>query len=171
MNFLSRHFPRVLIRHLREECRFTVAKIAPGIYDVKGSVFLTRIIVTKELSTDDYLFLRCLTRNLAKESDAVTSVVQEFQQHHEDTLYREYIQQLSFANNLNKGATAMSKEKIPTIDFIYDLGAKTQRQKDEIEISELSGKLDNATTENLLLRKLLMEHGIPVPSTDATSKI
>ena len=65
----------------------------------------------------------------------------------------------------------MSKEKIPTIDFIYDLGAKTQRQKDEIEISELSGKLDNATTENLLLRKLLMEHGIPVPSTDATSKI
>lgn len=64
LTLLSCHYPRKLIKHLRRERKLTVAKTYPGVYYINKETFTIQIIVTKELSPEDNLYLRCLTDNL-----------------------------------------------------------------------------------------------------------
>lgn len=48
--------------------RLRVEKSAPGAYHITKEIFIVQIIVTRELSPEDSLYLRCLTE---KKGDAV----------------------------------------------------------------------------------------------------
>ena len=64
LTFLSYHYPRNLMRHLRKERKLTVAKVSPGVYHINKEIFIAQIIVTKRLPLEDNLYLRCLTDKL-----------------------------------------------------------------------------------------------------------
>lgn len=47
--------------HLLRERKLTVAKVAPGVYHINNVTFVAQIIVTKELPSDDNLYLHQIT--------------------------------------------------------------------------------------------------------------
>lgn len=52
------------MKHLRKERKLTVAKVYPGVHYINKETFTIQIIVTKELSPEDNLYLHCLTDKL-----------------------------------------------------------------------------------------------------------
>lgn len=58
ITFVSERYPRKLIRHLRTVRKYEVEKVESGIYSVKGDVFSIQILITKELSEKENLWLR-----------------------------------------------------------------------------------------------------------------
>ena len=67
ITFVSERFPRKLIRHLRTVKKYDVEKAEDGIYNVKGDVFSIQILVTRELSEKENLWLKSLTNNLKEQ--------------------------------------------------------------------------------------------------------
>ena len=64
LTLLSCHYPRKLMKHLKQERNLPVAKISDGVYCINKEAFLIQIIVTKGLSPEDNLYLHYLTDNL-----------------------------------------------------------------------------------------------------------
>lgn len=64
LSFLCHRYPKKLLRHLTEDCKKTVAKASNGIYYVSEDTFPVQIILIRELSPTDALYLRCLTDRL-----------------------------------------------------------------------------------------------------------
>ncbi|MDE5866946.1 MAG: 3-isopropylmalate dehydrogenase, partial [Lachnospiraceae bacterium] len=57
LTLLSCHYPRKLMNHLKQERKLHVAKISNGVYYINKETFHVQIIVTKELSYEDNLYL------------------------------------------------------------------------------------------------------------------
>lgn len=86
--FLTFHYPRKLIRHLKCERNLVVAKTSPGIYHISKEIFNTQIIVTRELSSEENLYLRCLNNNL-KDSALINRLADDY-----------YLPQIDYLKNL-----------------------------------------------------------------------
>ena len=86
LTLLSSHYPRKLMKHLLRERKLRVAKPFPGVYYINKETFTTQIIVTKELSSKDNLYLRCLTNHL-EDSRLATRLATEYELHQEDEFY------------------------------------------------------------------------------------
>ena len=61
LSFLSCYYPRKLMKHLLKERKLTVAKASPGVCHINKETFTTQIIVTKELPSEENLYLHFLT--------------------------------------------------------------------------------------------------------------
>jgi hypothetical protein len=66
ISFIESRYPRDLIAHLEKIRGYTIEKKAPGIYTVSGDIIPIQIINSRELSTDENLWLRDLTNDLDK---------------------------------------------------------------------------------------------------------
>jgi hypothetical protein len=64
LTFVVTKHPREVIKHLEQDCHFTVRQRDPGIYIVEGALFPIQIIETKLLSEDDNLWLKDLSNDL-----------------------------------------------------------------------------------------------------------
>ncbi len=66
---LLRHsYPRTLMKHLHAE-GYTITKREPGIYEISGkTMFAIQIIVSKELSEEEHIWLNSLRRDITKET-------------------------------------------------------------------------------------------------------
>ena len=101
LTFLSLRRPRKLIRHLTK-----VAKVSPGVYHIIKETFPAQIIVTTELSPEEFLYLRCLTDRLA-ETGLADRLADDYKMHHEQEVYIRYLHQLTHANAKTKGGPLM----------------------------------------------------------------
>lgn len=97
LTLLSSHYPRKLMKHLLRERNLRVVKPFPGVYYINKETFTTQIIVTKELSSKDNLYLRCLTNHL-EDSRLANRLAKDYGLHQEDELYTRYMQQITTAN-------------------------------------------------------------------------
>ena len=97
ITFVSERFPRKLIRHLRTVKKYDVEKAEDGIYNVKGDVFSIQILVTRELSEKENLWLKSLTNNL-KEPENVRQLIEDYQKNQENDLYRSALEAIMHAN-------------------------------------------------------------------------
>ena len=95
--FVSERYPRKLIRHLRTVRKYEVEKAEDGIYNVKGDVFSIQILVTKELSEKENLWLKSLTNNL-KGSDNARKLIEDYQKNQENDLYKSALEAIIHAN-------------------------------------------------------------------------
>ncbi len=172
LSFLCLHYPEKLIKYLTKKRKLVVEKSASGVYHISKEIFPAQIIVTPELSSDDSLYLRCLTNRL-HDTQMIQKLVNDYRLHQEEEIYIRYLHQLSNANIKSKGESAMvcegllnlcgtssaeiiertKKEEaafyLPKIDA---LTAKTKQQASFI--SELSSQVD-------YLKNLLTQHNIP----------
>ena len=159
LNFLSYSYPQKLINHLTSECHATVEKIAPGIYDVRNTMYITRIIVTPDLSPDEYRFLRSLKGNLTDEE--IDELNHEYSLHTDDPVYVNYINEFMAAHS--KGEKSMKKMvTIPENVFKFFGTSSTeireqQRKEDE---AFYTAQLQDLRDEVTRLQQLLSEHGI-----------
>ncbi len=107
LTLLSCHYPRKLINHLKQERKLPVAKISNGVYYINKETFHIQIIVTKELSAEDNLYLHCLTDNL-QDTTLANQLADDCKLHLEQEIYIKYLHQISTANfKKMKGDTTM----------------------------------------------------------------
>jgi len=64
LTFIESRHPKKLLRHLREERGYTVAKTQPGIYTVSGDILPIQIIDSRQLSAEENVWLKSLSNRL-----------------------------------------------------------------------------------------------------------
>lgn len=173
LSFLCLHYPRVLMNHLKNVRKLTVAKFSSGVYHIINEIFPVQIIVTYRLSPDDNLYLRCLTNEL-NDITLINRLIDDYRFHQERDIYLKYMHQLSNANTRPKGENTMavcegilnlcgtSSEEIiertkkedaefylPQINALTD-----ENEKKTTFIEELSSQID-------YLKNLLTQNNIP----------
>lgn len=85
LTLLSCHYPRKLIKHLRDERKLTIAKAYPGVYHINKETFTIQIIVTRELSPEDNLYLHCLTDKL-QDTALANRLAEDYKLHQEQEI-------------------------------------------------------------------------------------
>ena len=129
ITFVSERFPRKLIRHLRTVKKYDVEKAEDGIYNVKGDVFSIQILVTRELSEKENLWLKSLTNNL-KEPENVRQLIEDYQKNQENDLYRSALETIMHANQkVFEEVNGMSDIFMEIVQEKFDRKLKEETEK------------------------------------------
>ena len=152
LTFLSLHYPRKLIKHLREERKLTVANISPGVYHINKETFVAQIIVTTELPPEDNLYLRCLTDKF-NDIELANRLADDYKEHQDEELYRRYLHQLMVSSGKTKGDVSMYICE-GLLNFFgtssEEIIERTQKEADEYYLPKID-----------YLKSLLIQHNIP----------
>ena len=97
LTFVSSRYPRTLARHLQEVRGYTVEKREDGIYIVGGDIFPIQLIVTKELSQKENLWLHGLTDDMEDVQEA-KELVLDYENHRKSMLYESVMDIIVRAN-------------------------------------------------------------------------
>lgn len=97
ISFISERYPRKLMKHLQNDVGLKVTKIEAGIYYVMGDKIPMQVIVTKELSTKENLWLRNLTNRL-EGKEAAKELLEEYKNHTKNPLYKSVMNIIVRAN-------------------------------------------------------------------------
>lgn len=165
ITFLSFHYPRKLMRHLIKECKLTVEKPSPGIYHFIIGMFSIQIIVTKELSAEENLYLKCMTNKL-KDRDLIDRLAEDYQKHKNQEIYAKYLDQITIANNTKEGASIMVCEGLLNLygTSSEEIIARTKKEQEEFylpKINELHSTNKQLYSQNNYLKDLLRQNNIP----------
>lgn len=159
LSFLSFHYPRRLMKHLQKDRKLIVEKFSNGVYHIINETFIVQIIVTKELSSQENLYLHCLTDNL-NNTELIKQLVDDYQQHKEQDIYIRYMNQLTNANSNTKGESPMFEEMMERarmeaesyyLDKIKQLSSSNEQLSSSVE--QLISQVD-------YLKNLLKQHNI-----------
>lgn len=85
------------MKHLQNDVGLKVTKIEAGIYYVMGDKIPMQVIVTKELSTKENLWLRNLTNHL-EGKEAAKELLEEYKNHTKNPLYKSVMNIIVRAN-------------------------------------------------------------------------
>lgn len=97
ISFVCRKFPKKMVQHLWEERNYKVEKQENGIYYIIGDKILMQLIVTKELSKTENLWLWSLTDDLEEKEDA-KRLIQAYNGHEKSNLYQSVMNMIVKAN-------------------------------------------------------------------------
>ena len=158
LTFLSLHYPRKLMKHLRKERNLTVAKVSPGVYHINKETFNTQIIVTKELPPEDYLYLHCLTDRLI-DTGLANRLADDYKLHQDQELYVRYLHQITTANTNAKGESSMVCEGLLNMFGTSSEEIIERTKKEEAEY--YLPKIEQLSSQNTYLKSLLTQNGIP----------
>ncbi|MEO3124440.1 hypothetical protein [Mediterraneibacter gnavus] len=113
-------YPRKLIHHLKTKLRYQVKKAESGIYYVTGDKIPIQIIVTKELTEAENLWLKSLTNEL-EQNETAEKLLEEYLKNQANALYRSVMELIVRAN----------KQKFEEVKGMCD--ALRELMKDEID--------------------------------------
>ena len=153
LTLLSCHYPRKLMKHLKQERNLPVAKISDGVYYINKETFHIQIIVTKELSPEDNLYLRCLTDNL-QDIALVNRLTNVYKLHQEQEIYIKYLHQVSTANfKKTKGDKTMVCEGLLNLCGTSSAEIIERTKKEDAEyylpqIEQLTSQNDSLSFQN-----------------------
>lgn len=149
---------RKLLKHLSQERKLTVAKVSAGVYYINKETFNTQIIVTKELSPKDNLYLNCLTNKL-QDTTLANQLAQDYSKHQDEDIYTKYMHQIAIANMKKKGSSSMVCEGILNLcgTSSAEIIERTKKEADEYYLP----KINQLSSQNNYLKSLLAENNIP----------
>ena len=97
ITFVSKNYPRKMIRHLEDTRKYRTEKKEAGIYYVEGDVIAIQIIVTSQLSPEENLWLYSLTDNLT-DPEVTERLLADYNGKEADNLYSAVMQVVVQAN-------------------------------------------------------------------------
>lgn len=97
ITFISRKYPRKLLRHLELERGFTIQKIESGIYYIVGDAIPIQFIVANKLSQTENLWLKGLTNQLHN-YELTAALTKDYYEHKQNTLYESVMDIIMRAN-------------------------------------------------------------------------
>ena len=97
ITFISKNYPRKMIRHFKDARKYIIEKAEAGIYYVHGDVIGIQIIVTSQLTPEKNLWLYSLTDDLA-DSGVMKKLLYEYMGKDKDNLYSAVMQVIVTAN-------------------------------------------------------------------------
>ena len=160
--------------------KLTVAKISPGVYHINKETFIAQIIVTKQLPTEENLYLRCLTNKL-QDAGLINRLADDYQKHQEQDVYIRYMHQITTANLKTKGDLPMVCEGLLNLfgTSSEEIIERTKKEDAEYYLPKidqlsaqnesLSSRNDSLSSQIDYLKSLLTQHNIPYqlePETD-----
>ena len=127
-------YPRKLMHHLKTKLRYQVKKAESGIYYVTGDKIPIQIIVTKELTEAENLWLKSLTNEL-EQNETAEKLLEEYSKNQANALYRSVMELIVRAN----------KQKFEEVKGMCD--ALRELMKDEID-AEVNKRLEITKKES-----------------------
>lgn len=97
ITFISRKYPRKLLRHLELERGFAIQKIESGIYYIVGDAIPIQFIVANKLSQTENLWLKGLTNQLHN-YELTAALTKDYYEHKQNTLYESVMDIIMRAN-------------------------------------------------------------------------
>ena len=97
ITFISRKYPRKLLRHLELERGFAIQKIESGIYYIVGDAIPIQFIVANKLSQTENLWLKGLTNQLHN-YELTAALTEDYYKHKQNTLYESVMDIIMRAN-------------------------------------------------------------------------
>ena len=135
ITFVSERYPRKLIRHLQTVRKYEVEKAEDGIYNVKGDVFSIQILVTKQLSEKENLWLKSLTNNL-KGPENARKLMEDYQKNQKNDLYKSALEAIIHANEkVFKEVNGMSIEDT-FMEFVQEKFDRKLKEEMEKAVEE-----------------------------------
>ena len=180
LTLVSFRYPRKLLSHLRSlknadgTSKISVEKNGEGVYHICGETYDTYLIVIKELSQEEYRYMRCLCDG-AKNPALLDAVSRSCNEHPEHAVYNAYFGELLYSV---EDKLQNQKEDNPMCEAIFEIfGTSSQeiaekaeekareeaRKENQEIINDLTSENSALANENSLLRTLLAENGIPIP--------
>ena len=98
ITLVSEGYPRNLIRHLETVRKYKISKYENGIYYVTGDIIPIQIIVKKQLSKTENLWLSSLTNKLRHKEQA-TQLLRDYNKHRDNLLYRSVMNTIVTTNS------------------------------------------------------------------------
>ena len=97
ITFISRKYPRKLLKHLELERGFAIQKIESGIYYIVGDAIPIQFIVANKLSQTENLWLKGLTNQLHN-YELTAALTKDYYEHKQNTLYESVMDIIMRAN-------------------------------------------------------------------------
>ena len=97
ITFISRKYPKKLLRHLEIERGFAIQKIESGIYYIVGDAIPIQFIVANKLSQTENLWLKGLTNQLHN-YELTAALTKDYYEHKQNTLYESVMDIIMRAN-------------------------------------------------------------------------
>ena len=179
ITFVSKRYPRNLIKHLQEIRKYKIENPEEGIYYVIGDIIPIQILVTGRMSPKKNLWLYSLTDSL-NEADVRRKLIDDYKENKENHLYQSAMEIIVKANEtqFKEGKSDMCNALLDLmkeeIDEIVEEKSKERMQQGleqgekigENRINQLNLKLSElnrmddilkATTDREYQKKLLKE--------------
>lgn len=129
-----------MIKHLTKIKKYQVTEVEKGIYYVNGDLIPIQILVTKNLSGEENLWLKSLTNKL-KATETAEKLVENYMDHKDSRLHRSVIETIMRANQkIFREVNGMSDIFMEIVQEKFD-----RKLKEEVE---------KATEENTVKTKL-----------------
>lgn len=140
ITFVAEKYPRKMIKHLTKIKKYQVTEVEKGIYYVNGDLIPIQILVTKNLSGEENLWLKSLTNKL-KATETAEKLVENYMDHKDSRLHRSVIETIMRANQkIFREVNGMSDIFMEIVQEKFD-----RKLKEEVE---------KATEENTVKTKL-----------------
>lgn len=97
ISFVCSHYPREMLRSLREERGIEAEKTADGIYCLKNDVIPIQMILSHELPREENRWLASLRKDL-KADEETNRLLEDYRKHKESRLYRAAMDLITRAN-------------------------------------------------------------------------
>lgn len=155
LTFITSRFPKKLKKEL-EERKITLAKRAPGIYDIDKEMFQIQLIVNRQLDEKENLWLRCLDSQL-KEKELYESLEQSYSQHKDEPRYSAPMNAIIWSNYRKKGELGIMCEALYDLfaDELVEHEAKGKAEGVEIGIRIfIEDNMEEKVTESRIIEKL-----------------
>ncbi|MCL2130439.1 MAG: hypothetical protein FWH35_08810, partial [Treponema sp.] len=131
LTFIESHYPRKLIKHLKEVRNYRVEESSTGIYTVIGDILPIQVIDSRKLSIDENLWLKNLSDRL--DPLAVIKISDEAKRQDKTARIRAYINVIAKANfhaieeamNMNSPAKSLD-EVLERTGFYARVEAKAE---------------------------------------------
>ncbi len=130
ITLVSESYPRELVRHLREARGCTVEMVEAGIYSVTGDKIPIQILVTRQLSRKENLWLRSLTNKLDTQENA-RMLIEDYIGHKKNNLHKAVIETIMRANQkLFQEVNGMSDIIMEIVQEKFDRKLKEELDKE-----------------------------------------
>lgn len=97
ITLVSHRYPQKLIEHLKKVHQYEVQSVESGIYYIKGDILPIQLLVTRELTNEQNLWLHNLTNDI-QDSTVVDNLISEYEKHQKSSLYSSVMDIIVHAN-------------------------------------------------------------------------
>ena len=146
ITFVSGKYPRKMIKHLTKIKKYQLTEVEKGIYYVNGDLIPIQILVTKNLSGEENLWLKSLTNKL-KATETAEKLVENYIDHKDSSLHRSVIETIMRANQkIFREVNGMSDIFMEIVQEKFD-----RKLKEEVEKATVENTVKTKLTERISL--------------------
>lgn len=141
ISFVCSHYPREMLRSLREERGIEAEKTGDGIYHLKNDVIPIQMILSHELPREENRWLASLRKDL-KVDEETNRLLEDYREHKDSRLYRAAMDLITRANQKTMEEARKMCDALREL-YAEDLKRDVEREvkKEEKRSFALIGKL------------------------------